>query len=151
MATNAIKLLKNDHDKVRKLLKELVGASAEQKRKELLEEVGKEIIIHSRIEEEIFYPAFREAGGKDHEKMFFEAREEHRAVEELVLPDLKRASPGEEAFSGRAKVLKDLVEHHAEEEEDEMFEKAEKTMSDKELESLGERLSERKEELKQEL
>ena len=58
--------------------------------------------------------------------MNFEALEEHRAVDELVLPDLKNTDPASHQFSGRAKVLRELVEHHADEEEEEMFEMAKK-------------------------
>ena len=78
--------------------------------------------VHNAIEEEIFYPAFKNAGdGKDDAKMYFEALEEHRAAGDLVLPDLLKTEVDSEKFSGRAKVLKELFEHHADEEEKEMF------------------------------
>jgi hemerythrin-like domain-containing protein len=64
-----------------------------------------------------------------------------------VLPDLKNTEPTSEQFSGRAKVLKDLVEHHAAEEEKEMFKAAEKAMSSEELKDLGEQMAERQSEL----
>src|SRR3546814_1785888 len=63
-------------------------------------------------------------------KLFrYEAKEEHRAVEKLVLPDLFKTDAGTVVFAGRAKVLKDLIEHHAEEEEKEMFPRAKKLLS----------------------
>jgi hemerythrin-like domain-containing protein len=103
---------------------------------------------HTTIEEEIFYPAFKEAGRKsDDDKMYFEALEEHRAAGDLVLPDLLKTEVTSENFSGRAKVLKELVEHHADEEEKEMFPRAKKLLSKDELEELGERLQQRKDEL----
>jgi hemerythrin-like domain-containing protein len=80
--------------------------------------------------------------------MNFEALEEHRAVHKLVLPDLKKTDPTSDKFSGRAKVLKELVEHHADEEEKEMFKMAKKAMSTDELKKLGEQMSQRKDELK---
>lgn len=150
MATDAIKLLKEDHRKVKGLLADLAETTtrATEKRRTLLAEIEKEISIHAKIEEEIFYPAFVKADGKEHLKMNYEALEEHRAAEALVLPDLKKTDPGTDRFSGRAKVLKELIEHHADEEEKEMFPKAGKTMSKDELNDLGARMEKRKEELK---
>lgn len=146
---NALDLLKEDHDKVRDLLSQLVNTTerAEKKRPELLAKIEKEIQVHTQIEEEIFYPAFKKASGKTNDVMYYEAHEEHRAVEELVMPDLKKADPGGTQFSGRAKVLKELIEHHAAEEEEEMFPQARKTMTKSELEELGERMQARKKEL----
>lgn len=83
--------------------------------------------------------------------MYFEALEEHRAAEDLVLPDLMNTDPATEQFSGRAKVLKELIEHHIEEEESEMFKDA-KTLLDKDqLTQLGEQMESRKKELLAEL
>jgi len=148
-APDAIHLLEEDHAKVKALLAELVGTTtrAEKKRRELLEKIRQEVLVHAALEEEIFYPAFRDAGDAEHRKMFFEAKEEHRAVEKLVLPDLENTEPTSDEFSGRAKVLKELIEHHADEEEEEMFPKAKKAMSKQQLAELGERMSKRKAEL----
>jgi hypothetical protein len=79
--------------------------------------------------------------------MYFEALEEHRAAGELVLPDLENTAPDSEKFSGRAKVLKELVEHHADEEEKEMFPRARKLLGAAELNSLGAQMEARKREL----
>ena len=79
--------------------------------------------------------------------MFFEALEEHRAAGDLVLPDLLKTDAASEKFSGRAKVLKELVEHHADEEEKEMFPRAKKLLPKAELDELGARLEARKKEL----
>ena len=137
---NAIQLLKDDHKKVRGLLAELEASTTRglKKRAQLLETIGREIRVHSKIEEEIFYPAFKAAGEKnDDDKMYFEALEEHRAAGDLVLPDLEATDPSSERFSGRAKVLKELIEHHADEEEKEMFPRARKLLSTAELNRLG--------------
>ena len=147
---NAIQLLKDDHKKVRGLLAELESTTARgtKKRTQLLSTIGRELRVHTKIEEEIFYPALREAGEKsDDEKMYFEALEEHRAAGELVLPDLEKTAPDSEKFSGRAKVLKELVEHHADEEEKEMFPRARKLLSAAELNALGAQMAARKREL----
>ncbi|MCX7514814.1 hemerythrin domain-containing protein [Frateuria hangzhouensis] len=148
---NAIELLKQDHQTMRALLDELAATTtrAVKKRKELLEKIQANLTVHNTIEEEIFYPAFRKAGdGKDDAKMYFEALEEHRAAGDLVLPDLLKTEVDGEKFSGRAKVLKELFEHHADEEEKEMFKRAKALMSKKALEDLGEQLAQRKTELK---
>ena len=80
--------------------------------------------------------------------MVAEAKEEHRAVEELVLPDLFKTEPGSINFSGRMKVLKELLEHHIEEEEEEMFKDAAKLMSKDQLLELGKQMEEKQRQLK---
>ena len=147
---DAITLLKNDHQVVRRLLSDLESTTsrAASKRRDLLAKIEANLKAHTTIEEEIFYPAFKAAGKKaDDDKMYFEALEEHRAAGDLVLPDLLGTDVGSENFSGRAKVLKELVEHHADEEEKEMFPRARKLLSKAELASLGEQLEARKTQL----
>lgn len=148
---NAIELLKDDHNKVRKLLNQLTETTdrALTKRKELLDKIEQELSIHTQIEEEIFYPAFHKAGRKKHEKLFYEAQEEHRAVGAMLLPNIMETKPDSNQFSGRAKVLKEVVEHHANDEEEEMFPMAEELFSSDELQELGQRMAERKNELLQ--
>ncbi|QBQ55445.1 hemerythrin domain-containing protein [Nitrosococcus wardiae] len=147
---DAIQLLKIDHDAVKALLNELASTTkrAEKKRQDLLARIGKEIEIHTRVEEEIFYPAIKKAGKKvEDERLYFEALEEHRAVGELVLPDLQATSPATDQFSGRAKVLKELVEHHADEEEKKMFPRAKELLSKEDLVELAKQIQARKAEL----
>jgi hemerythrin-like domain-containing protein len=150
---DAIQLLKADHQKVKALLAELSGTTARavKKRADLLDEIRVNLKAHTQIEEEIFYPAFKQAGEKDEAKMYFEAMEEHRAAGDLVLPDLLNTDTGSEKFSGRAKVLRELVEHHVKEEEEEMFKDAKKLFSKDELNELGARMEQRKGELVKEL
>jgi hemerythrin superfamily protein len=147
---NAIQLLKDDHKKVRALLKELEATTPRgvKTRTELLAKIAREIEAHTTIEEEIFYPAFKAAGQKgDDDKLYFEALEEHRAAGELVLPDLLATDPGSECFGGRAKVFKELIEHHAGEEEKEFFPRARVLLDKQQLAELGERMARRKAEL----
>lgn len=147
---NAIDLLTRDHEVVRDLLSDLSETTdrATKRRQDLLEKIGRELRVHAKIEEEIFYPALRDAArNKEQQKLVHEALEEHRAVEELVLPDLEKTKVDTVQFGGRAKVLKDLVEHHAEEEEQEMFEQARELLSEEELQELGARMQARKDEL----
>jgi len=147
---NAIDLLKEDHRKVLKMLDEMTETTerAVKTRTELLGKIEAELKIHTTIEEEDFYPAYRNAGGKPGAKMYHEAIEEHRAVEALVLPDLLATDPGTVEFSGRAKVLKEMLEHHIEEEEGEMFPEAQKLLSKEELNVLGEQMAAKKQTLK---
>ena len=147
---NAIDLLKKDHETVRGLFEELRSTPKQSpdQRARLLERIAREVQVHSAIEEELFYPAFKQVAGEgDKEVMYFEALEEHRAVGELVLPDLMATDPGTDRFSGRAKVLKELIEHHAREEETDMFPAAQQLLGTQELERLGVALQERKSEL----
>ncbi len=146
---NAISMLKDDHDTVRGLLDRLKETTdrATKTRRDLLERIEHEIEVHMQLEEEIFYPAFREAmGDKQGEKMFHEAREEHRAATRVMI-DLKKTDVGSPAFGGRAKVLAELVTHHADEEEEEMFSLAKKHMENEQLVELAEQMTERKRQL----
>lgn len=149
---DATKLLTEDHKKVRQLLKQLSESTkrAGKSRTELVNKIALELKVHTQIEEEIFYPAFKQASDDaEGRKLYFESLEEHRAAGELVLPDLLKTDAGSEEFGGRAKVLKDLVDHHAEEEEGEMFKRARKVLSRDDLERLGQQLAARKQELMQ--
>jgi hemerythrin-like domain-containing protein len=143
---DAIALLKEDHEKVRELLGELekTTAKATGRRQTLLKTIEQELKVHTKIEEEIFYPAFRDAAEKqDDKKLYYEALEEHHVVD-MVLPEIKKLDAGSDEFAAKAKVLKDLVEHHAEEEETEMFPRARKLMDREELVQLGQQLAQAK-------
>lgn len=148
--SSILDLLRADHETVRAKLEELAETTtrAVKKRASLLEEIAAELRAHAQAEEKVFYAALRKAAeSKEHETMLAEAREEHRAVEKLVLPDLEKTGPGSVEFSGRAKVLEELVGHHADEEEDELFETAKQLLSKDELRELGARFRQEKEAL----
>jgi hemerythrin-like domain-containing protein len=147
--TDAISILKGDHQRVRQLLRRLENTTdkATTQRKELLSEIENEVKVHTTVEEEIFYPAFKTAvRSKSDQGIYFEATEEHHLVD-LVMPEIKSTNAASEQFEAKAKVLKDLIEHHAEEEEGEMFPKARKVMSPGELVELGMQIQSRKEDL----
>ena len=139
---NAIELLKKDHETVKDLRSKLEETTerAVQTRKKLLLKIEQELKIHTELEEQIFYPAFRQAGSKDEAVLAVEAKEEHRAVEALVLPDIKETPPSTVEFAGRVKVLKELLEHHIEEEEGDMFPQAAKLLGKQRLGELGEEM-----------
>jgi len=150
---NAIDLLKADHERVKAILTQLSESTdrAIKKRTELLAKLEMEVSIHTRLEEEILYPAFKQEGGKEEAEMYYEAKEEHRTVDSLVLPDLKTTDPSQPEFAGRVKVVKELLEHHIEEEEKEMFPKARKVLGKATLDALGEQMEIMKAQYKKEL
>ena len=141
-APDAIKLLKTDHEKVRTLLGQFEKATG-ARREKLRAQLDRELKVHTQIEEEIFYPAYREAARKkDDQKLYYEAIEEHHVVD-LVLPEMNEGENNEE-LKAKAKVLKELVEHHADEEEKEMFPRAKKLLDKDQLRALGEQMQLRK-------
>ena len=147
---DAIALLKEDHKKVKGLLSQLEKTTERgaARRKTLLGRIEEEIKAHTTIEEEIFYPAYRDAVEKKEDReLYQEALEEHHVVD-LVMPEIKRTNPGGEVFGAKAKVLKELIEHHAEEEEKEMFPRARKVLEAAKLKDLGARMAARKRALK---
>jgi hemerythrin superfamily protein len=144
---NPITMLKADHAKLRKLLRELNETTdrAVKGRTELVRQIERELKTHAQLEEELFYPTFKKlAEDTDAEDLFFEATEEHHVVD-MVLPTLKACNPKSPEFAAKAKVLKELIEHHAGEEEREMFVKARKLMDDEQMEALGDLMQKRRE------
>jgi hemerythrin-like domain-containing protein len=150
---NAIDLLKADHERVKDILTRLSESTERgvKKRTELLAKLEMEISIHTRLEEEVLYPAYKKAGGKEQDVMYYEAKEEHRTVDSLVLPDLKTTDPASIEFAGRVKVVKELLEHHIEEEEKEMFPQAKKLLGKATLDELGVEMESLKARYKKEL
>lgn len=149
---NAIDLLIEDHERVKDILTRLTESTerAVKTRAELLGKLEMEVTIHTQLEEQILYPAYKEAGGKEEAKMYHEAKEEHRTVDALVLPDLKATDPASLEFSGRAKVCKELLEHHIEEEESEMFPRARELFDKGRLDEMGAQMVELRNRLKKE-
>jgi len=140
---DAISLLKADHDKVKKILAEGEETTerAEVTRTELFAKIKAEMLIHERIEEEIFYPAL-----KSHPKakdIVLEGYEEHHVVDE-IMGELETLPVTDETWGAKFKVMKENIEHHIEEEEGEMFKTARQVLDADELESLGARMAELK-------
>jgi len=142
----ATDLLKRQHREVKGLFKKMEKTENGGERKKLMETITQELQMHTSIEEEIFYPAIREMESKKAEKMVDEALEEHHVVK-LVLAELPKVDPEDDRFEAKMTVLSELIEHHVEEEEEEMFKLAEK-LGKEELNDLGERMSGRANELK---
>jgi hemerythrin superfamily protein len=147
---NAIAMLKADHDKVRKLLDELEPTTERgvKTRSELFATIKGELTVHEVIEEEIFYPAL-----KSHPKakdIVLEGYQEHHVVD-LLMGELEDLDVADESWGAKAIVMKENIEHHIEEEEGEMFDKARQVFDRQELEELGSRMADRKESAQREL
>jgi hemerythrin superfamily protein len=142
----ATDLLKKQHNEVMDLFDELEEAEDAGSRRRLMDEIVDNIKVHSKIEEEIFYPAVRGLGTEKAEEMIGEALEEHHVVD-LVIADLSNVDPEDERFEAKMTVFCELIEHHAKEEEKEMFKSAQR-LGKGELEALGEQMEARAEELK---
>ena len=140
---DAIALLKDDHDRIKKLLAEGEETTerAEKTRTQLFDTIKEEMLIHERIEEEIFYPAL-----KQHPKakeIVLEGFEEHHVVDE-VMGELEATDVTDERWAAKFTVMKENIEHHIEEEEGDMFKTARQVFSNEELEQLGAKMGELK-------
>jgi len=147
---DALTLLKDDHQKMRKLLTELESTTERgvKTREDLFATIKRELTVHEIIEEEIFYPAL-----KDHPKakdIVLEAYEEHHVVD-TVMAELQDLPVDDETWGAKAKVMQENVEHHMEEEEGEMFEKARQVFDKEELAELGTQMEQRKTQAQEEL
>jgi hypothetical protein len=132
-------LLKKQHREVEGLFKKVEKAEGAEERRRLMAQIGSRLALHTRLEEEVFYPAVRALDTKKAREMIDEAYEEHHVVK-LVLGELPRVDPDDERFHAKMTVLKELVEHHVEEEEEEMFKLAQKLDRD-ERDTLAERMA----------
>lgn len=146
---DALKLLKEDHKKVKTLFGEVeeLGDRASTQRKNLFQKIDEELTIHAKIEETIFYPEFRRraANGEEKEEVL-EAYEEHGLVKTLI-GELENLDPKDETYKPKLTVLKELVEHHVKEEEGPMFKMARELFEPEELDEIGERIMAAKGEL----
>lgn len=133
---NAFDLLKQDHEKVSGLFEKLDETTerAIKTREELFSRLNRELDVHARIEETIFYPAIVEAD--ETREITLEGIEEHNVVKQL-LEELASLPKESEQWTAKLTVLKENVEHHVEEEEGEMFKKARKVLSKEQVEDLG--------------
>ena len=147
---DALRLLKADHDKVKKLLDELDRTTERgvKTRSELFATIKGELTVHETIEEEIFYPALLEKA-KTHD-ITLEGYEEHHVVD-LLMGELEDLDVADETWGPKAKVMKENIEHHIEEEEGDMFVKTRQVFDEDDLDALGRRMQARKESASREL
>lgn len=136
---DAIKLIKADHRKVEQLFKEFegLGERATKSKQKIADQICLELQLHAHIEEQVFYPVLREKCQA--EEIVLEGYEEHETVK-FVIEELQGIGPDHERFDVRVKVLKELVEHHVEEEEETMLPLAEKLLGKDVLIELGQQM-----------
>jgi hemerythrin superfamily protein len=141
---DAIVLLKEDHKTVEKLFKsfERAGGQAYQEKRQIVDRIIEELTVHAFIEEEIFYPAAREAVPETGDHVL-ESVEEHHVVV-WMLSELATLDPADERFDAKTTVLMENVRHHVEEEEQDWFPEVRKAMGRKKLQELGERMEQAK-------
>jgi hemerythrin superfamily protein len=144
---DALELLTADHNRVRGLFTrfQAVEGSNDGEAARLAATIYQELEVHTRIEEEIFYPAVSERNDEIHD-LVTEGLEEHHVVDELMA-EAKQLGPSEEAWAAKLKVLIENVEHHAGEEEQELFPLVRKALDDNARAELGQRLEARKAEM----
>jgi hemerythrin superfamily protein len=147
---DALALLMADHKKVKALFKEFEkikeDEDADDQKAALAEQICNELTVHAQIEEEIFYPAARDA--IEETDLLDEAEVEHASVKELI-SQLQEMTPEDALFDAKVTVLGEYVDHHVKEEEGEMFKKV--RAADLDTEALGAELMDRKMELMDEL
>ncbi|MBA3715782.1 MAG: hemerythrin domain-containing protein [Pyrinomonadaceae bacterium] len=136
---DAITLLKSDHEKVSAIFEKLEPTTerALKTREELFAKLKAELDVHAHIEETIFYPAIKDAA--ETRAITLEGYEEHHVVK-ILLSELASMPVDTEQWTAKLKVLKENVEHHVEEEEDEMFKSVRKILTKEEIDNLGARM-----------
>src|SRR5689334_23963056 len=141
---NAFDLLEQDHREVEEWFDEFdeLKDSDKKRRAELAEKICLALKVHAQIEEEIFYPKAREAT-KDND-LIDEAVVEHATVKNLI-GEIEAMEVGEELYDAKMRVLGEMVKHHIKEEEEELVPELQSTKMD--LDAVGQKLAERKEEL----
>jgi hemerythrin superfamily protein len=141
---DAISLLKADHRQVEGWFEQFEKTRADERKRDLAGRICAALKAHTTIEEEIFYPAFLEATGDT--DIHHEAEVEHEGAKRLIA-EIEASGPDDEYYDARVSVLKEMIRHHVQEEEkrDGMFAKA--RSADMDLEALGQRLLERKQEV----
>ena len=137
---DAVTLLRSDHKAVEGLFKkfEKAGPNAHKTRQDLVEKIVEELSIHAAVEEQVLYPAARQAV-PDVEDTVLESLEEHHVVK-WTLSELDGMDPGDERFTPKVMVLIESVRHHVREEEGELFPALRRAMRRKELEELAQAL-----------
>jgi hypothetical protein len=139
---DAIKLLKDDHKEVNAWFKEYEGLEQDAEKQALADKICLALTVHTQIEEDIYYPATREA--IDDDDLLDEAEVEHASAKQLIA-EIQAMKAGDRLFDAKVTVLGEYIDHHVEEEEGEMF--PESRESDLDLKALGIQMAARKQEL----
>lgn len=140
----ALSLLITDHRNAKKLFKAFEEAGSDREKLEIAQEVCTELTVHAQLEEDVFYPFLRKQGS-EFEDMLDEAFVEHASAKQMIA-EVQSMKPGDQYYDAKVKVLGEYIEHHVQEEEEEMFQKIISKKLD--LRELGEQMKEHQEELK---
>ena len=126
---HALKLLKKDHANVQSLFEqfERTARASFEKKDELFALIRKELQLHSRAEEEIFYPMLKALNGRGPD-LASEAIKEHKGIDQL-LTEISRLKPNDRTFDEKVEILIENVDRHVDEEEGEIFRFAEENCS----------------------
>lgn len=146
-STDVLALLKNDHREVNEMFEKVeeLGERAREQRRKLGTQICQALEVHSRFEQDVFYPPVRErAEDHDERETMLEALEEHGIVDRLV-EELKGMDAKDDRYEAKLTVLIEAVRHHVKEEEREMFPMVRELMEKEELDELGQRFIEEKE------
>lgn len=143
---DAFGLLEGDHKKVKKLLKELEETTERgvKTRRELFAKIKQELMVHETLEEELLYPTLKEY--ERTKEVSLEGYEEHHVVNE-IMAEIEDVPVDDERWAAKFAVMKENLEHHIEEEEEEMFVAARKVLDPGRVERLGDQMEQRKKEL----
>jgi hemerythrin superfamily protein len=137
--TDAVAILTADHKRVKKLFKtfdKMKEAGAVADKQALAKQICDELTLHADAEEQIFYPAVRRA--LDQDDLLDEAEVEHASAKDLIA-QIRSGSPADPLWSAKVTVLGEYIDHHVQEEENEMFPKTRRAKMD--LESLGKEIT----------
>ena len=142
---DAIELLTQQHREVKEMFDRFENMTdrAKVSKKKLADEICNALIMHTTIEEEIYYPATREAS-EETEDMVDEAVVEHASAKDLIA-QIMEMDPGDDLYDAKVKVLGEMIDHHVQEEEEEMFPKTRKLKLD--LKALGQEMKARQMEI----
>jgi hemerythrin superfamily protein len=144
-APDALELIRSDHREVEALFEIALGeGTPAAKRRDAIAKIVDALTIHAEMEEALFYPALRKAGGKDERDSVLEANEEHGVVKDLIAK-IEQVGPSDETTEAKVTVLKELVQHHVKEEEGTIFGEARKALGEERLQQLGEEMQRFKE------
>jgi len=144
----AISMLIEDHQKVQKMFKTFERTEDQQQQEQLATQICNELTVHTQIEEQVFYPAAREALDEEEAALVDEASVEHQVAKDLI-EKIKQSRPHDEEYCALVTVLGEYVNHHIQEEQKELFPAVKKTEID--FEALAEEMQQKKQELMSEM
>lgn len=142
---NAIKLLKEDHNELRGFFQTFKASDSDKEKHEVFKKIKAKLDVHTHIEETIFYPELIKK--EELKDITMEGVEEHH-IGDVLVREISNLTEGSDKFEPKMEVLIESTEHHLQEEEGKMFPKVEDNFSDSELEDLGQRMEEEKQNFK---